>query len=137
MRNDPLKYAIVTGLSLLLGGAETLAASATPSMRDGVGFDRAATTITGRIAPGTTASHLVGLERGREYRVRVTAASRSTGIDLQLTSPGGRELDRDMSTASVTEVAIVPSGRGHYEVGVTMARCPTSKCEYQLIVLSR
>jgi hypothetical protein len=137
MRNDPLKYAIVVGLSLLLGGAETLAASATPSMRDGGASDRAGATITGRIAPGTTASHLVAFERGREYRVRVTAASRSAGIDLQLTSPSGRELDRDTSTASMTEVAIVPSGRGHYEVDVTMARCPTSKCAYQLVVLSR
>jgi hypothetical protein len=137
MRNDPLKYAIVLALSLMLGGAETFAAATAPSMPGATGAREAATTITGRIQPGATAIHPVPFERGREYRVRVMAISPNSALALQLFSPGGRELDRDANATRVAEVATIPSGRGRYEVEVTMARCPTETCAYRLVVLSR
>ena len=137
MRNDPLKYVIVLVLSLMLGGAETFAAATAPSIPGATTAFEAATRITGRIQPGTTATHPVRFERGRKYRVRVTAVSPGAALELQLFSPGGRELDRDARTARATEVATIPSGRGRYEVDVTMARCPTESCAYRLVVLSR
>ena len=137
MRNDPLKHAIVVALSLMLGGAETFAAATVPSTPGATTALEAATTITGRIQPGTTATHRVRFERGREYSVRVLAGSADAALSLQLFSRGGRELDRHANATRAAEVATIPSGRGRYEVNVTMARCSTETCAYRLVVLSR
>ncbi len=137
MRNDPLKYAIVSALSLLLGGAETFAIAARPTMPTAAATRHHVATIDGRIEAGATALHRVAFERGREYRVRVEALAPGADVDLQLFSPAGHELDRDTSGQARPEVATVPSGSGRYEVDVTMARCPVERCAYRLVVVAR
>jgi hypothetical protein len=88
------------------------------------------------LSTSQTAGHAIALERGREYHV-AARCSGGCAVTLQLFSPAGREVDRDLTRHASPEVAVVPAASGRYRADVTMTGCAIHLCTYTLAVFVR
>lgn len=130
------KHIMASALTLLLMAADTMTVSTRPSSTGrGSSVERVAA-YASSLDAGATTSHTLAFEKGREYHVEATCAN-GCGIDMQLFSSSGRELDRFVGGAGTPEVAVIPSATGNYRAAVSMVACRVQPCAYTLTVFAR
>lgn len=135
MRDAILSPCVIT-VTVLLCAADTLTSASRPAATERAGAFHQVDNRASTLARGETAMHYVALASGREYHLSARCDD-GCDADLQLFSPAGRELDRDISRVRPPDVSVVPSGTGRYRVDVTMRACGHDSCDYSLAVLTR
>lgn len=129
------KHIVASALTLMVMVADTMTVSTRPVSAGGNTLEPVAA-YASSLDAGAKSTHTLAFEKGREYHVEATCAD-GCGIDMQLFSSSGRELDRFVGGAGTPEVAVIPSNTGSYRAEVTMAACSHSPCAYTLTVFAR
>ncbi len=129
------KHAAACALTLLVMATDTMTSGHLPAtVSPGRGIEQVGA-YASTLDQLATAVHAIPFEQGREYYI-VATCGEGCDVDLELRSPGGREIDRHVS-AGTPEVAVIPAASGRYRAVVSMRRCDAAPCAYTLDVMAR
>ena len=94
------------------------------------GYIRVGPPRSGWLNDDEAARFTVWLAAGHSYVVAAACDADCSDVDLQLFSPSGDEVDRDLLSDDEPIVFAAPYSSGRYTVRVSMARCSREPCEY-------
>lgn len=101
------------------------------------GYSRVGAPFKGWLDSGESTIFTTWLSSGEEYAIAGACDRDCSDVDLELFSPSGIELSRDLASDDEPMVFTTPTRSGRYQVRVTMARCSREPCEYVAGVFKR